>query len=337
MVRGLADRCIHVNDHGRSRGLAIPVRGGSRIGRGRHRCQGLRPRLHCMRFGGREPGQMIGECRISAAGAPELRAGARVELTVDRVVRRALDGLAGCEAEGLGAGSPPAAGWFAGLGSVDVVPAVGALGGGVLGFPESARSSCASERGTRCGPGSRRGAPRSGGDRRARACPPGSRSPARPPAGTRCRGAAAAPGTSSRPPGPGLDDLAEAARARVRQHWLVALGDLRHAAHLLAAEVLDLAGRHGMRWRSARSSTAEAAAALPLPGDRPLGQRSRGRPCTAGPRHHGLPLHDVAGGIPGVVGQRAGCCGVRHDQAVPGPPGRAGDSWPASRLVVPRC
>jgi hypothetical protein len=36
--------------------------------------------------------------------------------------------------EGLGSGSPPAAGWFPGLGSVEVVPAGGALRGRPLGF-----------------------------------------------------------------------------------------------------------------------------------------------------------------------------------------------------------
>ena len=50
-----------------------------------------------------------------------------------------MDGLAGGEAEGLGAGSPPAAGWFPGLGGVKVVPAGGASGGVVLGFPDVAK------------------------------------------------------------------------------------------------------------------------------------------------------------------------------------------------------
>ena len=38
----------------------------------------------------------------------------------------------------MGAGSPPAAGWFAGLGGVEVVPADSGLGGVVLGFPDVA-------------------------------------------------------------------------------------------------------------------------------------------------------------------------------------------------------
>jgi len=81
-----------------------------------------------------KPGQVVGEGRVAAAGPTELSAGVRVELPVNRVVRRTFDDLAGREAEGLGARSPPAAGWFAGLGGVEVVPAGGALGGVVLGF-----------------------------------------------------------------------------------------------------------------------------------------------------------------------------------------------------------
>ena len=91
-----------------------------------------------VRLGRREPGQVVGERRVAAAGPAEPGAGARVGLPVDRVVGLALDGLAGGEAEGLGAGSPPAAGWFPGLGGVEVVPAGGAFGGVVLGFPDVA-------------------------------------------------------------------------------------------------------------------------------------------------------------------------------------------------------
>ena len=76
-----------------------------------------------VRLGRRQPGQVVGEGRVAAAGPAEPGSGARVGLPVDRVVGLALDGLAGGEAEGLGAGSPPAAGWFAGLGGVEVVPA----------------------------------------------------------------------------------------------------------------------------------------------------------------------------------------------------------------------
>ena len=90
-----------------------------------------------MRFRCLKADQVIGECRVPAAGTAEPGAGARVGLPVDRVVGCALDGLAGCEAEGLCSGSPPAAGRFAGLGGVEVVPA-GASGGVVLRFPDVA-------------------------------------------------------------------------------------------------------------------------------------------------------------------------------------------------------
>src|SRR4029077_11556970 len=42
-----------------------------------------------------EPGEMVGEGRVAAAGPAEPGAGARVGLPVDRVVRLAVDGLAG--------------------------------------------------------------------------------------------------------------------------------------------------------------------------------------------------------------------------------------------------
>jgi hypothetical protein len=85
-----------------------------------------------------EPGEVVGEGRVAAAGPAELGSGARVGLPVDRVVRFAVDGLARGEAEGLGAGSPPAAGWFAGLGGVNVVPADSGFCGVVLDFPDVA-------------------------------------------------------------------------------------------------------------------------------------------------------------------------------------------------------
>jgi hypothetical protein len=90
-----------------------------------------------VRLGRGEPGQVVGERRVAAAGPAESDAGARVDLPVHRVVRLAVDGLAGGEAEGLGSWSPPVAGWFPGLGGVEVVPA-GASGGVVLGFPDVA-------------------------------------------------------------------------------------------------------------------------------------------------------------------------------------------------------
>jgi hypothetical protein len=80
---------------------------------------------------------MVGEGRVPAAGPAEPGAGARVGLPVDRVVGLAVDGLAEGKAEGLGSWSPPAAGWFPGLGGVEVVPA-GAFGFMVLGFPDVA-------------------------------------------------------------------------------------------------------------------------------------------------------------------------------------------------------
>jgi hypothetical protein len=59
-------------------------------------------------------------------------------LPVDRVIGLPVDVLAGDEAEGLGAGSPPAARWLAGLGGVKVVPAGSSFGGAVLGLPDVA-------------------------------------------------------------------------------------------------------------------------------------------------------------------------------------------------------
>ena len=91
-----------------------------------------------VRLGGRQPGQVVGERRVAAAGAGRawLRCAGR---PAGRPRRRAGAGRSGRgEAEGLGAGSPPAAGWFPGLGGVNVVPADGASGGVVLGFPDVA-------------------------------------------------------------------------------------------------------------------------------------------------------------------------------------------------------
>jgi hypothetical protein len=85
-----------------------------------------------IRLGRSEPGEMISERGVAAAGSAEPGTGARVDLPVDRVVGLAVDGLARGEAEGLGTGSPPAAGWFPGLSGVNVVPAGGASGGVVL-------------------------------------------------------------------------------------------------------------------------------------------------------------------------------------------------------------
>jgi hypothetical protein len=62
----------------------------------------------------------------------------RIGLPVHRVVGGTFDGLAGGETEGLGAGSPPAAGRFAGLGGVNVVSVGRAFGCAALGFPDVA-------------------------------------------------------------------------------------------------------------------------------------------------------------------------------------------------------
>jgi hypothetical protein len=91
-----------------------------------------------VRLGRGEPGEMVSEGRVAAAGPAEPGAGARVELPVHRVVRFAVDVLAWGEAKGLCSGSPPAARWFAGLGGVKVVPAGRGFGGVVLGFPDVA-------------------------------------------------------------------------------------------------------------------------------------------------------------------------------------------------------
>ena len=48
-----------------------------------------------VRLGRLKAGQVVGEGRVATAGAAEPGAGARVGLPVDRVVRRAFDGLAG--------------------------------------------------------------------------------------------------------------------------------------------------------------------------------------------------------------------------------------------------
>jgi hypothetical protein len=70
------------------------------------------------------------------------RAGARIDLPVHRIVRLAFDDLAGGEAEGLGAGPPPPAGRFAGLGGVNVVPPpAGAAGLARAGDPAAGRAA----------------------------------------------------------------------------------------------------------------------------------------------------------------------------------------------------
>src|SRR5262249_63524 len=85
-----------------------------------------------------KPGQVVGEGRVAAAGPAKPGSGTRVDLPVHRVVRLAVDGLAGYEAEGLGAGSPPAARGLPGLGGVKVIPPRAPFGSVVLGFPDVA-------------------------------------------------------------------------------------------------------------------------------------------------------------------------------------------------------
>ncbi len=89
-----------------------------------------------VRLGGRQPGQVIGECRVPAAGPAEPGAGTRVDLLVDRVVRLALDNLTCGEAEGLCSRSPPETRWFSVLGGVDVVAACRPASGLALGLPD---------------------------------------------------------------------------------------------------------------------------------------------------------------------------------------------------------
>ena len=69
-----------------------------------------------MRLGRLKAGKMVGEGRVAAPRQAELGASVQVGLLVDHVVGQAFDGLAGGEAQGVGAGSPPAARQLAGLG-----------------------------------------------------------------------------------------------------------------------------------------------------------------------------------------------------------------------------
>jgi hypothetical protein len=91
-----------------------------------------------VRLGGAQPGQVTGEGGVAAAGTAELAAGTWVDLLVDRLVRLALDDLAGVEAEGLYSWSPPLAGRFPGQGGVEVVTASGASGSGLGLYPDVA-------------------------------------------------------------------------------------------------------------------------------------------------------------------------------------------------------
>jgi hypothetical protein len=64
---------------------------------------------------------VIGELRVAAEPSAKFGPGAWVDLLVYRVIWFAFDDLAVGEAESLGSGSPPSAGWFSGLSGIDVV------------------------------------------------------------------------------------------------------------------------------------------------------------------------------------------------------------------------
>ena len=76
-----------------------------------------------VRLGGQELGVQVGGFAAVAWRAAELSAVGGLTLAEQKVVRSALDGLARLEPERLGAGSPPAAGWFSpGPADLDVIP-----------------------------------------------------------------------------------------------------------------------------------------------------------------------------------------------------------------------
>ena len=124
----LSDRGVQHRDGLGERDRHVGVGGGLPGRLGRFPLELDEPFGGGVRLGGFQPGQVVGERRVPAARSAEPGPGLRVDLPVDRVVRLALDDLAGGEAEGLGSGSPPAAGRFPGLGGVDVVAAGGAPG-----------------------------------------------------------------------------------------------------------------------------------------------------------------------------------------------------------------
>ena len=75
-----------------------------------------------VRLGGQQRGVQVGGFAAVAWRAAELSAVGSFTLAEQKIVRLALDGLAGLEAERSGAGAPPAAGWFSpGLAGLDVV------------------------------------------------------------------------------------------------------------------------------------------------------------------------------------------------------------------------
>jgi hypothetical protein len=81
---------------------------------------------------------VLGITRVLVARPAELGSSAGIDLLVHRVIWLALDNLARGKAEGLGSGTPPAAGCFAGLGGVDAVPAGHPLNVAILSLPDVA-------------------------------------------------------------------------------------------------------------------------------------------------------------------------------------------------------
>ncbi len=75
-----------------------------------------------VRLGGQQLGVQVGGLAAVTRRPAERGAVGCLSLAEQQIVRFALDGLAGLEAERSGAGSPPAAGWFSpGLAGLDVV------------------------------------------------------------------------------------------------------------------------------------------------------------------------------------------------------------------------
>jgi hypothetical protein len=75
-----------------------------------------------VRLGGQQRGVQVGGFPAVAWRAAELSAVGRFTFAEKQIVRLALDGLPGLEAERSGAGAPPAAGWLSpGLAGLDVI------------------------------------------------------------------------------------------------------------------------------------------------------------------------------------------------------------------------
>ena len=138
-ARVFPDRGVQHRDRLGERDRDVGIGGGLPGRLGRFPLQLDHPLGGGVRLGRLQPGQVISERRVAAARPAELVPGPRVALLVNRVVRPALNDLAGCEAEGLCSWAPPPAGRFASLGGVDVIAADRALGAGLaLGLPDVA-------------------------------------------------------------------------------------------------------------------------------------------------------------------------------------------------------